>query len=1039
MLRCTLLALICSAWGFEVAIKRHRANHARAEKTSVNQTALGRVNRSSSAVSATHLTKPGSATAVAHDVSSKREQALFSATVGVNLKVQHVNNASHASDQIACGRHLQMHPSQVSCPGACPYLRAEPTRLCEFKCVAAKDCGDDNPLTSFANPESLRCEACLVAACHLCTESSKNECAECHSGFELTNGQCISIHRRAWHCFYSFILILAGVVVLYFVQLLRRKLVNLEPLKHGMDFRYLSSIRNPESGSQWSLKETDLQRNPRPAGLATMLHFRFMGMAMVWGLIIMIVLLIFGAYFQQRPKALRSYPENTFNACNQNVQDAKEHFLDMETFYFFVTVFIYLASTAGSLFFAKRQRQSWEAGMADTDTMGQFALVTKGFPILDGSKNVEKDFEAFLRQAPQFEGLNIVGVSVCWNYRDKKKEIDEQIEFEQSKADVTAWGESINSARTLDDEEGAKRNCFDPELRCVDYLLGVGNMPCVKSKKEELPDVIEVLDSLKTTEYVFIIFETPHQAAVAKECVDAAPLKYEGSDIHLYDHDFEPLTVLWDGWGCPRQEFHMRIAVGWLIIISAILLLDIFFYAPYVQYIMSYSDVAGMSQGGFVTGTLLGMLITVCNQIIYQVITLVAQSCGWCNSDKKMRFYVIQYTLAVLFNTCVDLWTVIILARGYQVDESLQRQAVDDSTMSAKALAESPSIQRALYIQMVAYIFPSCLLLPFLLEPLVAAMAPYYIGRSLVGSRKDVSIQDAEGCLQMQPYDLSRYGDVLVNIMLCCMMFAFTYPNLWQIWLYFLISMAVIYTWDKIRLLRLSFRSYYSSDTMEKAVQGMSALPCGILAACVAFRIYGAKHKGFLEALTTEPSPNLMELGGTEILVEAFGILTRHTIVPICVGTFFVHCLIHWSLLNHFVYDSTEDADVKQTDAADLERTRSAHTKSFDELASAMPASWFTINPVHCLRSKYKYSKDPKYSGTDNPPCSYYQIGKPFLIKSNPKVGVFFEYNDRSVNIPDYEERNEPVSFRERCRRFVDGFGHNVRMGHEPSFKSSFG
>mmetsp|Transcript_68088 Transcript_68088/g.121296 ORF Transcript_68088/g.121296 Transcript_68088/m.121296 type:complete len:1020 (-) Transcript_68088:10-3069(-) len=1008
-MRCILLALVSCAWSLETAF-RHTSN----------QTGAVQIPRSSAAVS-----QLASAAVAGHYVSSKHQQA--------NLKLQYVNTTDLALQhlQLECGRHLKMHPAEVSCPATCPYLRSEPTRVCEFKCVEAKDCGDDNPLTSFANPESLRCEACLVPACELCTTSSKRECAKCHPGFELRHGHCLSIWRHAWRAFYLFVLFVVGLVALYLVQLFRRNVTNFESLKHGLDFRYLSSIRNTESGSQWSLK-TDMQNNPRPAGLATMLHFRFMGTSMLWGLSIMAMLLMFGLYFQNRRRALRAFPENTFSACDQNVRDAKDSYNDMETFYFFITVFIYLASTAGSIVFARKQRDEWEETMADETTFGQFALLTTGFPILDGTKDVEKDFENFLRKAPQLQETNIVGVSVCWNCRDKQTEIDAAIAYERSQTKITAWGDTIDRMPRDDQDEG-KRSCCDPQLRCVDTLLGVGNVPCAKpqeekSQKEEHADVSEVLDSLKTTENVFIIFKTPREASVAKELIDKEPLKYEGSEISLHYHDYEPLTVLWDGWGCSSQESHMRIGFGWLIIISAVLFLDIFFYAPYVQYIMSYTDVAGMSQGGFFTGTILGMLITVCNQIIYQVITLVAQSCGWCNSDKKMRFYVIQYTLAVLFNTCVDLWTVIILARGYAMDDALQQQAVDDSTLSAKAIAESPSIQKALYVQMVAYIFPSCLLLPFLLEPIVATCAPYFMGKALVGSRKDVSIEDAEACLQLNPYDLSRYGDVLVNIMLCCIMFAFTYPNLWQIWLYFLVSMSVIYVWDKVRVLRFSFRSYYASNIMDMAMSGMSAMPCGILAACVAFRIYGAKDEGFIEELV-KPKHDFLNLGAGEIMMEAFRVLSRYTIVPICVGVFFLHCIVHWCLLKYFVYGGKADEEEIHTQVSkDLERSRSMNIRTYEDYSEDYPASWFTVNPVHCLRSKYKYSKNTKYKDTDNPPCSLYQKGKPFLIERNEKLGVYFQFKDRSLNIPNYEERNASISFRERWQRFIDGYGHKAKV-----------
>merc|ERR1719453_1131171 len=100
-----------------------------------------------------------------------------------------------------------------------------------------------------------------------------------------------------------------------------------------------------------------------------------------------------------------------------------------------------------------------------------------------------------------------------------------------------------------------------------------------------------------------------------------------------------------------------------------------------------------MSQGGFLSGLLLGMLITVCNQCIYQIIGMVADRCGWTNSDSKDTFYCVKYTLAVFFNTCIDLATVLILAQGYSVDQAIAMQIANDSTLSIKSVAEAPNIQ----------------------------------------------------------------------------------------------------------------------------------------------------------------------------------------------------------------------------------------------------------------------------------------------------------------------------------------------------------
>jgi len=930
------------------------------------------------------------------------------------------------SGQVPCGRTLMLHPDEFECPGACPYLRREQGEVCKFTCVPATDCYNDNPLTSFANPETLRCEACFVNACHQCTTTSKYECAVCHDRFNLIDGKCLGSLRYRVNSFLSGILVLVLFLIFYMVQLYRRPAINEEALKQGMDFRFMSSLRNPATGSQYSLLKTDMVKDV-VAGLGTTLHFRYLQLVIGCAIVIMLGLLALGIYFKSQFSTVTANTggDGSFDFCNNNVRQKRDEFLHMERAYTLAVLFFYIAVTVSSIYWCRKQYSLWMEKHEDVDTIGEFALIARGFPELSGSEDVEKDFQKFLQEAPQLQGLNIVGVSVCWNYRDSKKEIDAHIEILKRENAEQASGISAPEAK----EE--KRTCCDPELRWVDTLLGFGNLPCMPSKKkEDLPDVVQVLNNLKTSTTVFIVFSSVADAGQALENVVEKPLDYKGSKIRLYEHELEPLTVLWDGFGCSHKEFHLRILIGWAIIAAAVIMLDVAFYMPYVQYIMAMSDVAGMTQGSFLMGTVLGLLITVCNQAIYQIILAVADSCGWTNKDKQMRFYVFQYTLAVTANTIVDLWTVIMLSRGYAVDQVMQQQAANDAMMDPQAL-KSPSLQSALYVQICAYIFPSCLLLPFLCEPAATGFF-FLMGKWLIRSRADVTGHDAEECLACNPYDLSRYGDVLVNIMLCCVSFVFSYQDLWLIWVYFLISMVVIYTWDKIRLLRYSFRSCFASFTMERTMQYLSTLPYGIVAAVLAFRLYGTQRalKTLLEG-KHRTWMNKAAHGGGEILVHVIGMLGQTGIVWACVGVFWLHILIHCALIKYCAATqkpdkSTEEADFTAADTdvfspshADLEKIAKKKVKTYEEVAKDFPDSFFTTNPVNCLRSKYKYK--------ENPPCSYFQIGREFLIQPNPKLGVHYDYYSHTVDrIPSYAKRNERLPFCEAIKRFIDGEGNKL-------------
>merc|ERR1719159_855768 len=106
------------------------------------------------------------------------------------------------------------------------------------------------------------------------------------------------------------------------------------------------------------------------------------------------------------------------------------------------------------------------------------------------------------------------------------------------------------------------------------------------------------------------------------------------------------------------------------------------------------------------------------------------------NMDHCQTFNVILYTAAVFINTVIDMWLVVYMAHGFQ----------QGSGGDPEAVVRNPSMQHALFIQLIGYLYPGTLLLPFLLEPIVINIAPYFLGLWLVRSRR-VSRYDAEQCL----------------------------------------------------------------------------------------------------------------------------------------------------------------------------------------------------------------------------------------------------------------------------------------------------
>merc|ERR1712194_891899 len=56
---------------------------------------------------------------------------------------------------------------------------------------------------------------------------------------------------------------------------------------------------------------------------------------------------------------------------------------------------------------------------------------------------------------------------------------------------------------------------------------------------------------------------------------------------------------------------------------------------------------------------------------------------------------------------------------------------------------------------------------------------------------------------------------------------------------------------------------------------------------------------------------------------------------------------------------------------------------TFEDKATVAPCTWFSANPVHCLRSQHFHKH--------NPPCTFWVLGKERFIKANKAIGCFYE------------------------------------------------
>jgi len=202
--------------------------------------------------------------------------------------------------------------------------------------------------------------------------------------------------------------------------------------------------------------------------------------------------------------------------------------------------------------------------------------------------------------------------------------------------------------------------------------------------------------------------------------------------------------------------------------------------------------------------------------------------------------------------------------------------------------------------------------------------------------------------------DMGRYADILINMTLSALVFfapgGYVAPTFGVL----IVSHLYIFCYDHYRVLRCVPGFCYATSTIDRYAQRLLAIPCGITLACLGFKV-------------------------NELRCTAGDFCLKGELLCLfCIDLFVAHVAVHWAVLAYLV------PRLGRHDAARSDL-------SFEHVAERLPSTWFSANPVHCLRSRFFYKH--------NPPCSYWIRGKEHLMQKNAKALSFFE-----DGVPDAED-----------------------------------
>lgn len=307
----------------------------------------------------------------------------------------------------------------------------------------------------------------------------------------------------------------------------------------------------------------------------------------------------------------------------------------------------------------------------------------------------------------------------------------------------------------------------------------------------------------------------------------------------------DPEQIRWQEYGRPSYVFYCKFGFSIIVIFATIPILDAFAYSPNIRHLLYYHDVPLMNEGYLLNGMICGALCGALNVIISKLIEKMMYFSGFISQSRCERWYLMLYFLAILINTIVDLTTYIISALGYA---SVSFNDFDDPTQATKArislylsIADKPGVQHKVF-SMIMNALPATLICGALAEPIGIWLLPLLVNSRLVQVNNKGTVEDqkryAEQILLCDRFDERRSADIMVSVVLCTLMLAFTQHDLYMVFGYLFFFQVITYSWDHYRLLRCCTSTTFTSFSITKGACLFLCTPCALMAALLVGRIY---------------------------------------------------------------------------------------------------------------------------------------------------------------------------------------------------------
>merc|ERR1719327_1157521 len=739
------------------------------------------------------------------------------------------------------------------------------------------------------------------------------------------------------------------------------------------------------------------------AGPGMMLHFRFQAFFVIWPIFVALVWCVLACY---EPDLFilgtRKFGTPRHN-CILVAWGYETQQRLMWTKVLFLAI-VYVGSFISFLWFSVSQNRQYLKMDQDEKTMKDFALELKGLPKLPGEqKDVEQDIKQLVEGAIGKAGV-VVGVSVAWNYQSDDGEKQEMVEYlcnkdltwRQIQWELGVKNKAQNKAAPTNkdvndflDQERVKQQTDPSEnygaLRKKLYaieksVLGPEDDKCdalgeeIVNKEGHL--AMECLKDIKSSDTAFVVFTTEEEKKAALEMGLEIEFKREIAQKYsvepttkmvLLDVTNEPANLNWHNFG--ESAMVLNFFKGFFkVYIPALLIWFFGFYCPYAWSLYNFNYDNGAELPGYYS---IIFTIVVCggNATMYVVCDICCDIIGFRYKDTKQVTYMLMYLCACMINVFLDMYVTYYTALKVMV-------GLDFRTYDGRRLAdidvfteqfETYAMQRSLGANTFSYAWPSTFFLCFVIEPFVTILVPYYLGKIIIRTHTEIRGVTAENYLMAFEFDLGRYADILLNVFLGILIFYFPGGYIWSLFYAMCFSHCFIYCFDHWRVLKVIPYVKIVSMEVDWWAQLTMGFCCAVILSCLVFKMNCETYAGYC--------------------MQEFELISACTIAGIA------HFIVHSALLIYVVPKLVSEGEDKMSDT------------TFKEVAKRESRTWFSVNPVHCLRSKHLHKHSPH--------CLLASWGKEHLLEPNPKIGCY--YSCEAAHVEEYT-----MNFRKSIREALE-------------------